>query len=1016
MSSSEENVPLSSKSQKYGSVGVSTYNVDGTFSNTGFSITPEDLTDLIEKEDIGNLDRLGGLNKLCKALKTDKLKGICETDHTNRINAYGRNVYPEAEHETWLGLFLEAFQDVAVIILSIAAVISLVAGTVASLIGESNSEWIEGVAILVAVLIVAVVSATNNYMKDLQFRALKAKSSDELVAVVRNGDISHISTFTIMVGDIISLSSGDKIPADGIFIPSFDELHIDESSLTGEPDNQIKNVEAPFLFAECYVRKGSGHMLVTGVGENSKWGRVYALLPDDKPPTPLQEKLEDMVVLIGKVGLFVAAVVFLVLVGFYLGDKPWEHRKEVLCYYGNFSKNGYIECAGHENKPINDREGMAILPPAFDPMSLMEVLRAFIVSVTIVVVAVPEGLPLAVTISLAYSMAQMMKDQNLVRHLSACETMGGATNICSDKTGTLTQNRMTVVEGIIAGKVFTSTTDLEGLEDEVKDLLIQSCCINWENGSIENTTPGALPIFHGSVTECALFMFAKRLGYDYKELQSRANVVKKWGFTSERKRMSSIIKLENKARLYCKGASEIVLKLCAYVLDENGNPIPMSPKVHKQLNEHIVNMAKKGLRTLCLAYRDMYDYQDIKSDDGVGYEEEMICVGIVGIEDPLRPEVPDSVRLCKRAGITVRMVTGDNILTARKIATDCGILTNGESLEGPEFSKKTDEEIDVLLPRLQVLARSSPSDKYRLVERLIENGEVVAVTGDGTNDGPALSKADVGLAMGIQGTKVAKQAADIIILDDNFASIVRSVMWGRCVYDNIRKFLQFQLTVNVVALIVAFIGAVSSYGTPLTAVQLLWVNLIMDSMAALALGTEKPTLDLLNRKPYGRSGKLITLIMWRNILGQALFQVGVLFAILYALDEDGNHLMFPGVKSGKEANDQGQPSVHYTMVFNTFVFLQIFNEINARKVNTQLNVFSGILTNPLYCGILVVTIFVQVIIVEFGGDAVQTTQLDWVQWLYCVGIAYMTLPYGFILRLIPVPLEEWEKEVDYDQY
>jgi len=435
-------------------------------------------------------------------------------------------------------------------------------------------------------------------------------------------------------------------------------------------------------------------------------------------------------------------------------------------------------------------------------------------------------------------------------------------------------------------------------------------------------------------------------------------------------------------------------------------------KVARQYQDCITNLAKKGLRTLCLAFRDFSESQEWgQSEDGNAFEEDLVCLAIVGIEDPLREEVPHSVELCQHAGITVRMVTGDNILTASKIARDCYILTDkGQAIEGPDFAKLTDDEVDDLLPDLQVLARSSPADKYRLVTRLIANGEVVAVTGDGTNDAPALNAADVGLAMGIAGTEVAKQAADIIIMDDNFASIVKSVMWGRCVYDNIRKFLQFQLTVNVVALVVAFIGAVTDYGTPLTAVQLLWVNLIMDTMAALALGTEKPTLDLLNRKPYGRSGKLITWIMWRNIIGQAVFQIAILFAILYAVDGNGHHLMFPGVNSGKELQDQEKPSVHYTMVFNTFVFLQVFNEINARKVNQEMNVFNGILSNPVYCAVILVTALVQALIVEFGGNAIHTVHLNWIQWFYCIGIAYMTLPYGFFLRLIHVPLETWEVE------
>jgi len=331
-------------------------------------------------------------------------------------------------------------------------------------------------------------------------------------------------------------------------------------------------------------------------------------------------------------------------------------------------------------------------------------------------------------------------------------------------------------------------------------------------------------------------------------------------------------------------------------------------------------------------------------------------------------------------------------------------------MEGPDFEQLSDIEALNILPNLQVLARSRPQDKLRLVELLTGSGEVVAVTGDGTNDAPALSAASVGLAMGLAGTEVAKNAADIIILDDNFASIVKSVLWGRCIYDNIRKFLQFQLTVNVVALVVAFLGAITRYGTPLTAVQLLWVNLIMDTMAALALGTEKPIPSLLLRKPYGKKGKLLTMIMIRNILGQSAFQLIVLMTILYAVNAEGEHLVFPGVFSGQELAEEGKASVHYTLLFNTFVFCQVFNEINSRKVNLQWNVFDGILTNYIFVSILVITCIVQFLIVQFGGPAVRTVELTFVQWVYCIAIGFFSLPIGFLLRLIPVKLEDWERE------
>lgn len=621
-------------------------------------------------------------------------------------------------------------------------------------------------------------------------------------------------------------------------------------------------------------------MLVLAVGVNTEWGRTLALVADDHPPTPLQEKLEDLVVLIGKIGTVVATLVFIVLVIYYIVDSVHpravapcnETTTNRTCTpdnpYNFSNPDGCIPlCSDPEGEPVEGEPDEITLPTTWKPASLMEVLAGFIVAVTIVVVAVPEGLPLAVTISLAYSVKQMFDDQNLVRHLSACEVMGGATNICSDKTGTLTEGRMSVAECTLGGKAYkASALQAQNLEGDLGTLFVESLVLNNDDGELLRE-PGKQIQFLGNPTECAMLVLSERLGCEYKRLQSRYPPTKKWGFTSARKRMSSIINKDGFYRLYCKGAAEIVLAKCSYYMTADGlRAEEISEGLRKNLRNQIEGYARQGLRALTLAYRDFDSARWNDNKDGNGFEEDLILIGVVAIEDPLRPEVPDSVLQCQRAGITVRMITGDNILTARKIASDCHILTpDGTAMEGPAFEQLTDIEALNALTTLQVLARSRPQDKLRLVELLTGAGEVVAVTGDGTNDAPALSAASVGLAMGLAGTEVAKNAADIIILDDNFASIVKSVLWGRCIYDNIRKFLQFQLTVNVVALVVAFLGAITKYGTPLTAVQLLWVNLIMDTMAALALGTEKPTPNLLLRKPYGKKGKLITMLMVRNI-------------------------------------------------------------------------------------------------------------------------------------------------------
>jgi len=395
-------------------------------------------------------------------------------------------------------------------------------------------------------------------------------------------------------------------------------------------------------------------------------------------------------------------------------------------------------------------------------------------------------------------------------------------------------------------------------------------------------------------------------------------------------------------------------------------------------------------------------------------EDDIIFVGIVGIEDPLREGVEEAVKTCQRAGIIVRMVTGDNILTAKKIAGDCGILSDGGiAMEGPDFRKLGPKELDDILPRLQVLARSSPTDKYILVKRLRTNGEVVAVTGDGTNDAPALKEADVGLSMGICGTEVAKHASDIVILDDNFTSIVKSVKWGRSVYDNIRKFLQFQLTVNIVALLTAFFGAIFNFGTPLNAVQLLWVNLIMDTLAALAFSTEKPTNALLNRRPHGRDGKLISFVMWRNIISSSFYQFLIQLILLFLYDARGNHLLIPGADNGQ--NYGGRANIHYTIIFNTFVFMQIFNEFNSRKCDRSNNVFEGLHKNIIFVFIIFGTIGLQIIIVQFTNIFTKCIPLNFNQWMLSVALGFLILPFAAVVRLTVtpcIPKEFWEYPTD----
>ncbi|KAF2294709.1 hypothetical protein GH714_015658 [Hevea brasiliensis] len=695
------------------------------------------------------------------------------------------------------------------------------------------------------------------------------------------------------------------------------------------------NLENPYMLSGTKIQDGSCKMLVTTVGMRTQWGKLMATLSeggDDE--TPLQVKLNGVATIIGKIGLAFAVVTFAVLVQGLFSHK-WHEGS-------HWSWNGD---------------------------NALELLEYFAVAVTIVVVAVPEGLPLAVTLSLAFAMKKMMNDKALVRHLAACETMGSATTICSDKTGTLTTNHMTVVKSCICmnikelGQSEKASSLFSEIPDSTVKLLLQSI-FNNTGGEVVTSKDGKLEIL-GTPTESALLEFALSL----------ANGV--------------VLELpEGGLRAHTKGASEIVLAACNKVINSKGEVVALDEASLNHLKVTIDQFASEALRTLCLAYMDL---ENGFSPDNPMPVSGYTCIAIVGIKDPVRPGVKESVAVCRSAGITVRMVTGDNINTAKAIARECGILTDdGIAIEGPDFREKKQDELFELIPKIQVMARSSPLDKHTLVKHLRTTfGEVVAVTGDGTNDAPALHEADIGLAMGIAGTEVAKESADVIILDDNFSTIVTVAKWGRSVYMNIQKFVQFQLTVNVVALIVNFSSACLTGSAPLTAVQLLWVNMIMDTLGALALATEPPKDELMKRSPVGRKGNFISNVMWRNILGQSVYQ----FMIIWYLQAKGKDMF----------NLEGPNSdlVLNTLIFNAFVFCQAFNEISSREME-QINVFKGILDNYVFVAVLGSTIIFQIIIVEFLGTFANTTPLTLSQWLVTVFIGFLGMPIAAVLKMIPV--------------
>ncbi|XP_026077096.1 plasma membrane calcium-transporting ATPase 1-like isoform X5 [Carassius auratus] len=1047
-----------------------------------FGCTTMQLRELMELRSGEAVNKIvecyGDVQGICRRLKTSPVEGLSgnPADLEKRHTVFGQNFIPPKKPKTFLQLVWEALQDVTLIILEVAAIISLGlsfyhpqgegndhCGQASAGVedeGEAQAGWIEGAAILFSVIIVVLVTAFNDWSKEKQFRGLQSRiEQEQKFTVIRMGQVIQIPVAEIVVGDIAQIKYGDLLPADGILIQGND-LKIDESSLTGESDHVRKSLEKdPMLLSGTHVMEGSGRMVVTAVGLNSQTGIIFTLLgaggedeekkvkkgkkqgpPENrnkaktqdgialeiqplkseegaeseekeekeekekkkvnitkKEKSVLQGKLTRLAVQIGKAGLIMSAVTVIILILYFVIDT-----------FGVQGREWTAECT---------------------PIYIQYFVKFFIIGVTVLVVAVPEGLPLAVTISLAYSVKKMMKDNNLVRHLDACETMGNATAICSDKTGTLTMNRMTVVQAFIGDTHYKSIPESEAINQETLEILVNSISINsaYTTKILPSEKEGGLPRHVGNKTECALLGLVLDLKRDYQPIREEVpeeKLYKVYTFNSSRKSMSTVLKNTSGPgfRMYSKGASEIVLRKCSHILDASGQPRVFKAKDRDEMVRKVIEpMACDGLRTICIAMRDFTTEPDW--DNEADILNDLTCICVVGIEDPVRPEVPEAISKCQRAGITVRMVTGDNINTARAIATKCGILQPGEDflcLEGKDFNQQIrndrgeveQERLDKVWPKLRVLARSSPTDKHTLVKGIIdstvgETRQVVAVTGDGTNDGPALKKADVGFAMGIAGTDVAKEASDIILTDDNFTSIVKAVMWGRNVYDSISKFLQFQLTVNVVAVIVAFTGACITQDSPLKAVQMLWVNLIMDTLASLALATEPPTEALLLRRPYGRDKPLISRTMMKNILGHAVYQLIITFTLLFAGEKIFN------IDNGRNSPLHSPPSEHYTIIFNVFVMMQLFNEINARKIHGERNVFEGIYRNPIFCCVVLGTFALQIVIVQFGGKPFSCTALTIDQWLWCVFIGVGELLWGQFISAIPTHRLKFLKEAGH---
>ena len=1019
---------------------------DFEVANNAFAFSPGQLNKILNPKSLAAYRALGGLRGLERGLQTDVVAGlsvdevsipekisfedatqcartekppdagmviaqdVMVTDHEvkgqyhDRIRVFKDNRLPAKNSLSIWKLFWNAFNDRVLIILTIAAVISLALG-IYEAVGQTpdpgqgpSLDWVEGLAIEVAVVIVVIVTGLNDYRREKQFVALNAKKEDRQVKAIRSGKSVLISVFDVMVGDVLHLESGDSIPADGILINGHG-IRCDESSATGESDamrktggqevwNCIEEGTAtskldPFIISGSKVLEGVGTYLVTSVGVNSSFGKVMMGLQTENEDTPLQVKLANMANWIGYLGTAAAGLLFFIL---------------LIRFLAGLSGNSDT--------------------PAMKGSTFLDIL---IVAITIIVVAVPEGLPVAVTLALSFATKKMLREKNLVRHLRACETMGNATTICSDKTGTLTQNKMTVVAGIIGSKVeFAREVDndkerqiipfsaaFERLSSISRTLFLQSCAIN---STAFEGEEGGKSTFIGSKTETAILVMAKeQLGMGpVAEERNGVEIVQLIPFDSDRKCMGVVVRLASGTyRLMVKGAAEILLeKATSELVDTAGETLhqcALTDSSRARISASIDEYARKSLRTIAMLYKDFQQWPPLDSrtsdeDRKVPLFEDIFCdmtfLAVIGIQDPLRDGVAKAVKQCQNAGVMVRMVTGDNVMTASAIAIECGIKTpDGLVLEGPKFRQMSDEQMDKAIPRLEVLARSSPEDKRILVARLKHLGETVAVTGDGTNDGPALKTADVGFSMGIAGTEVAKEASAIILMDDNFSSIVKAIMWGRSVNDAVAKFLQFQITVNITAVVLAFVSAVSSpdMHSVLSAVQLLWVNLIMDTFAALALATDAPTEKILDRKPTPKRAALITTNMWKMIIGQAIYQLIVTFILYFA----GSSIL------GYSKSDSILQTELDTIVFNTFVWMQIFNEFNNRRLDNKLNIFEGVHRNAFFIIINIIMVAGQIMIIFVGGAAFQIKRIDGTQWAISILCALPCLLWAVVLRYIP---------------
>ena len=860
----------------------------------------------------------------------------------NRLK-YGENIItPPPRRPAWK-LFLEKFRDPLIIILLIAGVLSVGISCYEYWgLHEGATVFFEPVGIFAAILLATGLAFYFEQKADKEFAILNKVNDDELVQVIREGNPTMVTKREVVYGDIVVITTGMEIPADGQLLEAV-SLNIDESTLTGEPMAHKTTVEADFdpdatfpsdhAMRGTKVMEGHGVMRVTAVGDHTENGKVFeAARIDDHIKTPLDEQFDKLGRLITRCAYAVAVAIVIGRVVMYVTSTPFEW------------------------------------------MSFMAyLLQTFMIAVTLVVVSVPEGLPMAVTLALAYSMRRMLKTNNLVRKLHACETMGATTVICTDKTGTLTQNQMRVSAMKISDTI-------------PHDLLVEGIAAN---STAELDLSGEKPSVIGNPTEGALLLWLHDQGADYRKIRDSLTTIDELPFTTERKYMATAVSNASGRRmLYVKGAPEIVFGMSD---DACGTS-------RAEIDRELLEFQNQGMRTLGFACKPLDDGED-PVKDGKIVANGLTFMGIASISDPIRPDVADAVKDVNNAGINVKIVTGDTPATAREIGRQIGIWTDTDSAEaiitGQEFEALDDEQLLQRVEGLKIIARARPMDKKRLVEALQSKGEVVAVTGDGTNDAPALKAAQVGLSMG-DGTSVAKEASDITIIDNSFSSIGKAVMWGRSLYRNIQRFILFQMTVNIVACLIVLCGAFMGMQSPLTVTQMLWVNLIMDTFAAMALASLPPTPSVMHDAPRDRREFIITRPMRRFILGTGGLFFAVLLAFLYYLKHT-DLTSLTQIGHLPIHNDTGLSAYELSVFFTTFVFLQFWNMFNARAFETGRSAFH-FKDCEGFVAIAVMILIGQVMIVNVGDELFNVVPLHISDWVIIILSTSSVLWIGELLR------------------